>query len=469
MIELLTSRSRNLDYRRCNRSRWELHERSGTGFEPVRQAVPLVTGVGVHRGLGALLATRIGSSARFSAEEIDLGASIAVVDYEKSCKDRGLQLDELESQSYVFNEQRALVEALVRLGAMRVIPRLLETYEVLEVEEMDKRVLYTPPVSGWLRDVNNFRITWRSIPDALLRKRDDGQLYLLSWKTCGELPKDDEARVDMQGVSEAWGIQERLDNIYHKHADPADPIWGFVHDLAEPPKIRGVQMVYLVKGQRREGSADAMAQSGATKLYKTASPLIYGYQDQSFPPKLAWASKWKCSSPHPMRKSKWYPSGECPGDGRNHQRGDDWASFSVWDTIGVKAWMEMLDLGQVTPEAGDALDVQWTLPVPNFRTQEQIGDWLAQTRAQEIRIARDLLALRQLEEDAHARDLDPIALRDLLNESVLGPQSTDNCNRWFGRRCPAHSLCWGPDHVREDPVGSGLYQVKTQYEPEVEE
>lgn len=444
MIELLTSRSRNLDYRRCNRSRWELHERAQTGFEPVRQAVPLVTGVGVHRGLGALLTTRIanGTSARFSPEEIDLGASIAVADYEKSCKDRGLQLDELESQSFVFNEQRALVEVLVRLGAMRVIPRLLQTYEVLEVEQMDKRALYEDA---------ELRIWWRSIPDALLRKRDDGQLYLLSWKTCAELPKDDEARVDMQGVSEAWGIQPKLDAQYNAQ------------------KIRGVQMVYLVKGQRREASADATAAAGATKLYKTASPLIYGYQDQSFPPKLAWASKWKCSSPHPMRKSKWYPSGECPGDGRNHQRGDDWTSFSVWDTLSVKTWMEMLDSGQVTPEAGDALDLQWTLPVPNFRTQEQIGDWLAQTKAQEVRIARDLLALRQLEGDAHARDLDPIALRDLLNESVLGPQSTDNCNRWFGRKCPAWELCHGPEHVREDPVASGLYQVKEQYEPEVEE
>src|SRR6185369_2287435 len=41
MIELLTSRSRALDYQRCPRARWWLHEASGTGFQPIKVAIPL--------------------------------------------------------------------------------------------------------------------------------------------------------------------------------------------------------------------------------------------------------------------------------------------------------------------------------------------------------------------------------------------------------------------------------------------
>src|SRR6185369_4864922 len=158
---------------------------------------------------------------------------------------------------------------LVRLAGLRVVPRLLEIYEVLEVERLDTRILHAEVGGDYLSaelqaalDIHGepgFQITWRSIPDALLRSRSDGGLYLLSWKTCSSLPFDDDARVDMQGVSEAWAIQGRLDTWAQDMLDgkSGPPGWFWPeYPRGSPPKIRGVQMVYLVKGQRRDAGKD---------------------------------------------------------------------------------------------------------------------------------------------------------------------------------------------------------------------
>ncbi len=486
MLELLTSRSRALDGLRCPRARWWLHEAQGHGFSPVKVAIPLATGSAVHAGLAALL-----RGSQLSPDKvIEAAVHVAVFAYEASCAERGLELDALESQSFVFNEQKALVEALVRLAGLRVVPRLLEMYEVLEVERLDTRTLYEDPAiatqSGGKWNLGGeFKITWRSIPDALLRSRTDGGLYLLSWKTCSQLPYDDDARVDMQGVSEAWAIQGRLGTWAQDMMDGKDgpPSWFWPeYPRGSPPKIRGVQMVYLVKGQRRDAGKDAAQEQGLTldqiragaRTRKTASPLIYGYKDQSTPVNLATGVYWQCTAPHPMRKSQYYPEGQCPGDGRNHKRGGDWSSFPVWEALagsgGVAQWMAWLDQGQIPgsgPESS-VLDAQWALPIANYRTQEQLTGWLAQTRASEVRIARDLLALRTIEQVGPGGMGDLDALENALDVSVLGPQATDNCANWFGRRCGAWDLCWGSPHIADDPVGSGLYQIKTPYQPTVE-
>lgn len=465
VIEFLTSRSRRSDSIRCARSRFWLHEaQAGTGWELIKQAVPLATGVSVHAGLAALL----------NGRDVEASVLIAVSKYAELCKDRGLEIDLLESQSFVFSEQRALTEALVRLAALRVIPQLLETYEVLEVEVMDRRTLYETTLPQYsLMDYdprNDWKIVWRSIPDALLRHRESGDLYLLSWKTCSDLPREDDSRIDMQGVSEAWAIQERL-NTYagdgrskeELFLDPNVPGWFCQYQGEPPPQIRGIQMAFLVKGLRRKGS-DVLAGetltpeqlAGGGKVYKTASPLIYGYRDGGMVPKFASSRFYTCPEPHSFR---WAKGGVCPG-GKNHKLNDDWASFQVWDTLGVKEWMRMLEDGEVQ-NSESILDSQWALPVPNFRTLNQMENWRAQTQASEIQIAKDLLKLREVEGKISQDDLIQV-----LNQTSLGTQNTDVCNRWFGRKCPAWDLCWGPQHIRESPELSGMYKEKTQYAPE---
>ena len=465
MTEFLVSRSRRQDFLRCPRSRYWLHEAEGHGWEPVALGLPLVTGGSVHIGLARLLESSMAPSSKL---DVEVAVKDAVNDYESRCAGRKFDLEELEDQSYVFNEQRALVEALVRVAGLRIVPRLLELYEVLEVERMD-RVQLLPPDDG-----RGYDIAWRSIPDALLRSRADGDLYLLSWKTCAEYSqkKDQDARVDMQGVSEQWAIEERLG----KEFGCADTVpwlnaWTTDHGA---PAIRGVQMVYLVKGVRRRMSKEQAVELGSPDgegMKKTSSPLIYGYSNDpsGMSAEYAFASDWRCVAPHPMRRSQWYPTGECPGDGRNHKRGGEWKSFPVWTSLSVKEWIGLLDSGRVTPEAGDPLEACWAMPTPHFRTREQGEKWLRQTRAAEGRVASDLIFLREYEKAIEDED-DPQSQNDLrgmlekrLDETF--PQNTEMCCNWFGRQCPCFDLCNGPIEVAEDPVGSGIYREKTQYAP----
>ncbi len=478
MIEFLSSRSRNEDWLRCPRARWWLHEAQGTGFEAVRVALPLAAGGSVHIGLASLLRTAMehedGRLIEFGDVSTDMAVKAALQDYEAKCSGRGLDLEALESQSFVFGEQKALVEALVRLAAMRVIPRLLETYEILEVERMDKEELIREEyvyASGLDPDeVLPWRVMWRSIPDALMRNRADGQLYLLSWKTCGEVPRDDQARVDMQGVSEAWATNTRLGRwnlAVQRGRLEGIPNWFLRARDETATMVRGVQMVYLVKGQRRDSGTEGRRLQGLDpaqegKVYKTSSPLIYGYSDTSATgtPKFATSAEWPCAGvPHGgLRPSKYYPGGMCPGDKKYHKRGEEWQSFPVWTAMGVREWMEMLSRGEVSPEAGDPLESEWAMPVPNFRPAEHLWNWLEQTHAAERRIAEDLIQLRA--EEARGEEFP-----HSLNSSVLGPQASEKCNSWFGRKCGAWDLCWGPEHIAADPVGSGLYQIKTPYSP----
>jgi hypothetical protein len=222
--------------------------------------------------------------------------------------------------------------------------------------------------------------------------------------------------------------------------------------------IRGVQMAYLFKGRKIPAKDDTEGATG--KAWRHNSPLIWGYRDQGFPPKLAASREWRCSSPHPMRKSKWYPDGECPGDGRNHLRGGDWQSFLASESMGVKEWIELLASGELNPEEGDPLSACWGLPVPNFRQLHEVERWYRQTVVQEDKIAAMLVGFptrpietNQVWEDFQG-DLD-----------MTFPQHTERwCNDTYGSKCPAWEICHGPDQVARYPLASGLYQLRRPYQ-----
>jgi hypothetical protein len=125
--------------------------------------------------------------------------------------------------------------------------------------------------------------------------------------------------------------------------------------------------------------------------------------------------------------------------------------------MGVKTWLGMLDEGKVSPEAGDVLESSWAMPTPHWRTEEAKGRWLAQTKAAEGRIVEGILRAES-EKDFHG------PLLDVLDEHF--PQNTERCADWFGRKCPCWEICWGPPHVAEGPVASGMYQKKTAYTEE---
>lgn len=404
MTDRRIDRTRIVATQRCPRSRWWGWEQQNPqslsrGLEPLRLGIPLATGGAVHQGLAIVLngqpvEVAVGEAKKFL---MDLAAS------------RGLMVEEDEDVETAFREQLALTEALVRLAHLRVVPQIKATLG--------------QPLPEWTEK----EISRELAPGILMMARPDGLLItpsidglpaghlVVSWKTAASYDKrkDSDARVDMQGLSEAWVVEA---------------------ELGQP--ITGVVMIYLIKGRR-------LPDKRLKGKWDQHSPLVRGWKkSDGFTTNYAWTYEWTEEDP------------ECGGQ-VTRRLGKGWVPFSVWQEMGVAAWMEMLNSGQVQPEAGDCLGRQYVIPVPYYRQARDMDRWVRQTRAQEERIARNLRVLEDW---------------PFMEEEVLAntfPLYTHSCS--YPSQCNFHALCWGPSDIAQDPLNSGLYQVRVPNHPESED
>src|SRR5580765_4359456 len=289
---IFIDRSRIITRERCARRRWlEFHE-SGTGIVPKRTPLALGVGAAVHAGLASLLMDASDMDNQSGMHVIEESAvCIALADF--SAHASGLELDANESaalgtvqadakqlaeqmvaqarelgmseqdiagitagvdpavarsefERYLFAEQSALVEALVRAYARRRLQPLLSEFEVLEVEREGEWLLsrwqdveyvsadcsvqsgrwngsYFDSQHPWPRQCPGcgsdtivsdgaHELLFMSRPDALLRHRQSNELYLLSYKTTGgwDIRKARDIEHDMQGLSEGVEVERRL-------------------------------------------------------------------------------------------------------------------------------------------------------------------------------------------------------------------------------------------------------------------
>ena len=255
----------------------------------------------------------------------------------------------------------------------------------------------------------------------------------------------------MQGLSESWAVEGWLADEWHRlqaasegSTDAMDPeLVRFIAGHPYPPKVAAVRMEYLLRGDRRESEPGRWANQ---------SPLIRGYRRSigGLRFEYAWSCYWSCREPHSMRKSKWYPDGQCPGDGRRHKIADDFEPFEVWrdaEVGGIAGWIEMLASGKVQPEAGDALEQQLVLLPPVMRHQSDIERWARQVSAQEARVAEHAWRANELLEAGRLDELE-----DLLDEHFV--MHTAACD--YPVPCAFQELCWNPEAAR-DPLATGLY------------
>lgn len=390
---MITYRTKVLAYQRCPRSRYLLFEANGTGYEKVKVAAPLVTGGAAHEGFPFLL--------RGEGESAAIRAALQAFD-ETVSEHKGI---EGSAERFQIEEQRALAEALVLIASRKVVPKLLETYEILEIEKQD------------VIDIDR-SIQFMAIPDALMRSKEDGGLYILSWKTPASIPRRGGPRIDMQGMSEAWAIQHRLE----------EPVFG-------------IQMAYILKGRRD----DFDLPSGET-IKRHTSPLVWGYEDHNGDEVSGYY--WRCTEPHPMRKSKWYPKGLCETPGKRHKRTGSWELFSVWNRYpNLADWID---------SQGVDLDTEWALPEPYLRRRDRIASWERQMIHQERKILQDLKSIKDLQDSTSYPGKEDIIEYYL---DLAFPQHTENyCENLYGRQCPAYDIC----HLDVQPNDSPLYQIRQE-------
>ena len=404
-----TNRSAIIAKQRCPRSNWLKYHYNGMGLSKVRLNVPMTTGIYTHLPARLLLN---GATPQFAIDE-----SLAA--YDEEVAKRSLDVEPTESHEMVATEQRALIEAFTWLLHLRVIPELRRDFEVLEVEKDDWFLLYEGAkmviivetrADALLRErivtINSDDPKWAketavasTVVNSSLGLSGAGDLYVLSWKTAKQWDKRKlrDARVDMQGLSEAYPIELRL---------------------KEP--VVGVKMVYLLKGRRDEDPYNPGA-------WLTKSPLIRSWANSVSPvPQLAWTFAWKDATAMNDR-----------GKAVEHRLGKGWRPVFIPDHMPMREWIEMLHELKVQPEAGDCLAKQYVTPMPEPRSPTQKQAWLRQITGQEMELAQSLMALEGCKEEATAQE----AL------DLMFPQYTHSCT--YPSECEMFQICHGGEEAQE--------------------
>jgi hypothetical protein len=296
-----------------------------------------------------------------------------------------------------------LVEGLVWVAGLRLVPELVGRYRILEVEWEERMELGEAPCPG-LRP-------FAARADALLEDRSSGELSVFSLKTAAAWGKQEEMRFrrDVQGLSEAVAIESRL----HR-------------------KIETVQMAMLLKGIRRASES----RGGRKEHY---SPLTRAYR---LTDPLSGLEQWAWS--FDVKKT------DKTGLEYTGKLGKGWNYSPAWEYPGgMEAWVVALDRGKIQPECGDALAQCLALPEPWSRSEDELADWLEQTRTQEKLIDDGVEEVNDALVEGRI-----VELRHAMNQFF--PQRRSSCVQ-FNSQCAYDSLCWG---------GQGLTQLASGRIPE---
>lgn len=355
----LLDRSRLEAYQRCPRKYFWAYAYKGLGVSPRKRAIPLAFGGATHLGLEVLLR---------SSGDIEKAIESATNEFHLQTSTAGLDLQAGEDALQVYNEHRALLEGLLRVWYLYRYPSFIREYELLDIEREE---LWR--ISGG--------IGFMARADGVLRGRHDGSLYVLSFKTAKAWDKkrDDEARSDIQGISELVALEDRLGE-----------------------RVAGIQMEYLIKGSRNEYPK-------GSGIYSVYNPLIHPWYNQGTG---RYAHSWD-----------WRDQ-----DG-GHTLGNKFRRVDIWNLMSMVSWVRHLESGAVQPEAGNPLEKLCISPMPYMRNRDEIESWKVQAQSQALdMLDKGVRVERSRHEFSTALD----------NEF---PQFRHSCN--YPTACPFKQICFG--------------------------
>lgn len=445
-----TDRSRADAYQRCPTQRYLGYHYDGKGIRINKVNLDIVVGVAVHEGLGELLMRYTKDLP--SAWEFDVNVDAAVVSalarlnqelsstpFDLSEFTEGLA-DDSNSQvsipglilptpglttnspdarlTYTIDETRALVELLVRSYAYAPsgLSWLLREYEILEVEQEDHFTLHQS---------NEFDIEFMARADGLLRRRVDGALVVLSFKTTKswDTRKQDSAASDMQGMSEVVSIEERLRGWKKRSRfskiQPDIPQWFSSKYPNEPENIEGVQMIYLLTSEsRKDVRGFKQRSSGLLRPW-----IMNTFEGQEY----AFTSSWT------------------DGEGKSRRLGKDWSRVNSWELAGgVKDYVDMIKDSHDDALGGNPLDSIIIIPQLHRREPEKLEQWKREITAQEVKVAN---GLNYLSHEEYSEEI-----KEIVRASTF-PHHTHSCV--YPSKCQFYQICWGSRFESEDPLGSG--------------
>ena len=438
----LTDRSRfKLGISRCPRARFlGYHAHNSYGMTLRSQALPLATGISVHRILEAYASGLKATDRLPSLGEVRDIIAAEVATYVAGVEARGYRgiLGGPDTEQTI-TEQAALISGLGWVLRLKFLPWLHQAYTVVAVEEERLHLLDcscgAPPLDGdehIRRGCTGKAIMLRT--DLLAQRRGGQSLAYFECKTTG-------------WESSAWAEQWETDAQLALGTVDAEQRWG--------AEVTELYVVGLNKGRRmRDRYEDSDDQRK-----KQQSALCYGYCRPGNPPLATddWLPSYEWADEQGVVKRK----------SRAHRRRGIWelgeSDWPVWNAYATsnpgltpaEFWVRYL------PES--ILDKVCFVLGPMNRQDQQLRSLLRGIAGEEERYQQALWTLYELQVAGHgwASDVYQNALDNLIPCSWA-------C-RPFGKEheCEFVPVCHRHQGW-DDPMGSGRYQPRLpHHDPEL--
>jgi len=175
----------------CKWKRFVEYELDGLGFVPAGRNEHLVIGAAVHEGMDLLL----------QGGRLEKAMEVARLEYLNAPP--WPESWPQERKDLLSNDSMFMVYAFLYAFNDIYLPKLLDEYDVMEVEEETNWLLYGDP------ELSQFRIVVMSRLDSVLRRKETGRLWHVSHKTHGrafDQTQLDKLKPDIQRFSEGYAI-----------------------------------------------------------------------------------------------------------------------------------------------------------------------------------------------------------------------------------------------------------------------
>jgi hypothetical protein len=356
----------------------------GRGIVSKYANVPLTTGGCVHKGVELLLRF-IRSGIEPSEQMIDKAVSVALEEYTKVVGDSGIQVGPDEDSKFVFRQEQAKTEALVRAWSIAEMPHIIAEYDVISVEQ---ELCYP---------LDNARgILLQARIDAVLKVKQQPMFLNYSLKTMKDYrgeKTDLKFEFGLQTITEQWATQKYFAEVNQSIAQFEKVSTVLLHSKPKvyenlrqfnakyfpkfPEKMSGTKHCFLLKGAKAKYNEDTQEWQAGD------SPLVRGFRKPySEGGDMAYAHSYYF--PNSANKS---------GKGA---LGTSWERFNVWEVMSIKEWLEMLSsrvqdhtgkvIPEIQPECGDVIKSQVVTPSEVWKDPGVIDSTLVQIGETESRV-----------------------------------------------------------------------------------
>lgn len=408
-MTIYTDRSRIEAAGVCLRRRFWGWEYQGAGLERIGPQLDLHVGTAVHTGIEGVILGREHPVEDALAEFVRLTEGYAIP----------------EGWPRQLIEKAEIAEALIHAWRLVVWPDAQQEYETLAVEREESASL----------GQDGQTITLMARPDWLVRRRADGAVFIINFKTVSRADKlwREQWRYDMQTFSEALAVEQRL----------GQPVAGTL--------IQG-----LLKGSKPWTPDDKQENPDPSRLrVNHNSPLIYCWFKAGEPPMTddefvaLNRYEWSCTEPHDR----------CKG-GATHRLGKGYSKVPVSEKFpgGIAAWIEHLAATDPALVRSQIID----LP-PILRSPYEIERWKRQVIPREVEIHRrsSEIVAGPVPSQPPENEQDEQADRE-WREAMMDryfPMNTQHGNCIRPGECSFLNVCFGM--AAADPLESGEYRVRT--------